>query len=157
MADVAGRGDEALVESCRKFDDPNFTAEQIRVRPEEMREAAGRVTKEQSAALRRSIAQVREYQSHVMPKAPPALTRPGVELGIRFTPLESAGLYFPGGKAAYPSSLAERVLIEALEGMPDHASGTEDQRQVADGLVRLYERRGDEASAARYRGLASSE
>src|SRR5688572_27890932 len=89
MADVAARGDEALVESCRKFDDPNFTVEQIRVRPEEMREAAGRVTKEQMAALRRSIEQVREYQSHVMPKSPPTLVRAGVELGIRFTPLES--------------------------------------------------------------------
>src|SRR3954471_19084236 len=87
LSDVANRGDEAVVELSRKFDDPNFTAEQIRVKPDEMRDAAARVTPDQTAALQRSIAQVQEYQSHVMPKEPPTLRRPGVELGMRFTPL----------------------------------------------------------------------
>ena len=117
LADVAQRGDEALVEISRKFDDPNFTAEQIRVRPEEMREAAGRVTKEQTSALRRSIAQVREYQTHVMPKNPPSLRREGVELGLRFLPLDSAGLYFPGGKASYPSSLIMLAVPAQVAGV----------------------------------------
>ncbi|MGA2442863.1 MAG: histidinol dehydrogenase, partial [Tepidisphaeraceae bacterium] len=105
LADVAQRGDAAVVDSCRQFDDPDFAVEQIRVTEKEMADAAGRVPKEQLAAVRRSIAQVREYQSYVMPKEVRPLRRPGVELGMRFTALESAGLYFPGGKAAYPSSL----------------------------------------------------
>jgi len=105
MADVAERGDEALVENSRRFDDPGFTVDQIRVTAEEMKQAAASVPAEQLAAIRRSIAQVREYQSHIMPKDPPPLRRPGVELGMRFTPLDSVGLYVPGGKAAYPSSL----------------------------------------------------
>ena len=105
LADVAKRGDAAVVDSARQFDDPDFAADQIRVRPEEMREAASRIPAHQTAALRRSIAQVREYQSHMMPAPPAPLRRPGVELGLRFTPLDSAGCYFPGGKAAYPSSL----------------------------------------------------
>jgi histidinol dehydrogenase len=63
------------------------------------------VPAEQLRAIRRAIAQVKEYQAHVMPRNPAALRRAGVELGLRFTPLASAGLYFPGGKAAYPSSL----------------------------------------------------
>jgi histidinol dehydrogenase len=97
LADVAARGDDAIVDSARKFDDPNFTAEQIKVRPDEMAD--------QLTALRRSIAQVREYQQHILPTDPAPLRRPGVELGLRYTPLDSAGCYFPGGKAAYPSSL----------------------------------------------------
>src|SRR5690606_4388196 len=97
LADVAERGDEAIVDLARRFDDPDFSADQLRVMPEEMRAAAGRVPAELMAALRRSIAQVREYQSHVMPGEIQPLTRPGVELGMRYTPLESAGLYFPGG------------------------------------------------------------
>jgi histidinol dehydrogenase len=105
LADVAQRGDAAVVDSSRAFDDPQFSISQIHVSPAEMSEAAARVPPEQLAAIRRSIAQVREYQTHIMPKAPPTLKRPGVELGMRFTPLESAGLYFPGGKASYPSSL----------------------------------------------------
>lgn len=117
LADVANRGDEALVEISRKFDDPNFTADQIRVKPEEMREGAARISKEQTAALKRSIAQVREYQSHVMPKDPAPLRRPGVELGMRFLPLDSAGLYFPGGKAAYPSSLIMLAVPAQVAGV----------------------------------------
>ncbi|MGD0462810.1 MAG: histidinol dehydrogenase [Tepidisphaeraceae bacterium] len=117
LQDVAGRGDEALVANSREFDDPDFSAAQIRVTPKEMVEAAGRVPADQSAAIRRSIAQVREYQTHVMPKDPPPLRRPGVELGLRFMPLESAGLYFPGGKAAYPSSLIMLAVPAQVAGV----------------------------------------
>jgi histidinol dehydrogenase len=117
LADVAKRGDDAIVDLARQFDDPAFTAEQIRVAPEEMRAAARRVSPELSAALTRSIAQVREYQAHVMPHDPPTLRRPGVELGMRFTPLDSAGLYFPGGKAAYPSSLIMLAVPAQVAGV----------------------------------------
>jgi len=105
MADVAERGDAAVVDANRRFDDPNFTPDQLRITPEEMRQAASRAPADHLAAIRRSIAQVRQYQSHILPKSPVPLTRPGVELGLRFTPLDSAGLYVPGGHAAYPSSL----------------------------------------------------
>src|SRR5687768_4990826 len=111
LADVASRGDEAVVESAKKFDDPDFTAAQMRVMPQEMGEAASRLPPNLIEALRRSIAQVREYQSHIMPKLPATLKRPGVELGLRFTPLDSAGLYFPGGKASYPSSLDRKSVV----------------------------------------------
>src|SRR3954447_8026872 len=77
LNDVAQRGDAALVESARRFDDPAFTAEQIRVSADEMNSAAARVNGDVMAALRRSIAQVREYQTHIMPKAPATLRRPG--------------------------------------------------------------------------------
>ncbi len=105
LADVADRGDAALVDVARKFDDPEFTASQIRVSQNEMADAAARITHPQRDAIRRSIAQVREYQQHIMPHPPRPLGREGVSLGLRFTPLDSAGLYFPGGKAAYPSTL----------------------------------------------------
>ena len=118
LADVAERGDEAVVESARKFDDPAFTADQIRVSADEMNAAAARVTPEVMAAIRRSIAQVREYQTHVMPTAPKTLHRPaGVDLGMRFTPIDSAGLYFPGGKASYPSSLIMLAVPAQVAGV----------------------------------------
>jgi histidinol dehydrogenase len=114
---VAERGDDALVESARIFDDPNFTANQIRVSETEMSEAVSRVPSDQMAAIRRSISQVRQYQAHVMPIDPAPLKRPGVELGLRFTPLASAGLYFPGGKAAYPSSLIMLAVPAQVAGV----------------------------------------
>lgn len=117
MADVAERGDAAVVDSAKQFDDPGFTVGDIRVKPGEMQAAIDRVPREQLAAIRRSIEQVREYQSHVMPREPDPLNRPGVELGIRFTPLDSAGLYFPGGKASYPSSLIMLAVPAMVAGV----------------------------------------
>jgi histidinol dehydrogenase len=117
LADVAERGDQAIVDSSRRFDDPNFTAEQIRVSEAEMREAHARTPADQLAALRRSIGQVKEYQVRILPQPPAPISRDGVELGLRFTPLDSAGLYFPGGKAAYPSSLIMLAVPAQVAGV----------------------------------------
>src|SRR3954447_8157322 len=117
LQDVAERGDEAIVEIARRFDDPAFTVNELRVRSEEMRDAAARVPAQQLGAIRHSIAQVREYQRHVMPARPGSLQRPGVELGLCFTPLDSAGLYFPGGKASYPSSLIMLAVPAQVAGV----------------------------------------
>jgi histidinol dehydrogenase len=117
IADVAQRGDAAIVDSARKFDDPDFSAEQICVAPEELSAAAARVPADLLAALRHAIAQVREYQQHIMPKDPADLVRGGARFGMRFTPLDSAGCYFPGGKAAYPSSLIHLAVPAIVAGV----------------------------------------
>lgn len=117
LEQVADRGDAALVDIARKFDDPDFRPEQLRVTPAKMADAAERLDKNLLAALRRSIAQVREYQTHVMPKKPGTLKRGGLEMDMRFTPLDSAGIYFPGGKAAYPSSLIMLAVPALVAGV----------------------------------------
>src|SRR5207248_2935233 len=117
LSDVAQRGDEAIVAISRQFDDPSFTADQIRVSAREMEEASRRIPADQRDAIRRSISHVGEYQSHIMPKSPTPLRRPGVELSLRFTPLDSAGLYFPSGKASYPSSLIMLAVPAQVAGV----------------------------------------
>jgi histidinol dehydrogenase len=117
LADVKERGDVAIVDLARQFDDPEFSAEQIRVSPDEMKAAVSRIGSREAAALKRSIAQVREYQTDILPQVPRPTVRPGVELGLRFTPLDSAGLYFPGGKAAYPSSLIMLAVPAQVAGV----------------------------------------
>jgi histidinol dehydrogenase len=82
-----------------------------------MRDAAARVPPAQMAAVRHSIAQVKQYQVHVLPQSARPLVRDGAELGLRFTPLESAGLYFPGGKASYPSSLIMLAVPAQVAGV----------------------------------------
>lgn len=117
LAEVARQGDAAIVATARRFDDPEFTAAQIRVAPEEIKSAAARVPVGQMSAIRRAISQVREYQQKVMPKDAPHFKRDGVELGLRFTPLDSAGLYFPGGKASYPSTLIMLAVPAQVAGV----------------------------------------
>lgn len=117
LADVAHRGDDAIVDVCRKFDDPDFTVDQIKVTQQEMKDAVSRVPADQLAAIRRSIAQVREYQQHMMPAEPPVLKRPGVELSMRYTPIDAVGLHVPGGKAAYPSSVIMLAVPAQVAGV----------------------------------------
>lgn len=117
IADVAERGDDAVVDLARRFDDPAFTREQIRVTPAEMSAAAARVPATLMDAIRHAIRQVREYQQHFLPADPPPMRRGGVTLGMRFTPIDSAGLYFPGGKAAYPSSLIHLAVPAIVAGV----------------------------------------
>lgn len=135
LTDVAERGDEAIVEWTRKLDDPQFTAGQIRVTGEEMRAAHGRVPHAQMSAIRRSIAQVRQYQQHIMPRSPEPLRRPGVELGLRFTPLDSSGLFFPGGKASYPSSLIMLAVPAQVAGVKNVVACTAASRFGSSDLV----------------------
>jgi len=117
IADVAARGDDALVYWSQKFDDPGFSADQIKVASNEMSEAHRRLPATLLSAIRRSIAQVREYQQHIMPVDPAPLIRDGAELGLRFIPLDSTGCYFPGGKAAYPSSLIMLAVPAQVAGV----------------------------------------
>ena len=78
-----------------------------------------RVPADQLSAVRRSIAQVRQYQQHIAPDRPAATpSRRAWSWAIRFTPVDSAGLYFPGGKAAYPSSLIMLAVPAMAAGVP---------------------------------------
>ena len=117
LADVAERGDDAIVDSARQFDDPDFDAGQIRVTPQEMADAANRISSELRDALHFAINNVRLYQKHILPTDPPDLDRNGVRLGLRYTPIDSAGCYFPGGKASYPSSLIHLAVPAQVAGV----------------------------------------
>ena len=135
MRDVAERGDVAIVDSARRFDDPDFHVEQIRVGPEELAVAAGRVPAELREALRRSIAQVREFQQHLVPPTVVPLRRGGLSLGLRYTPLDSVGCYFPGGKAAYPSSLIHLVVPAQVAGVGQIVAVTPPSKYGSSDLV----------------------
>lgn len=117
LQQVAEQGDSALVEIARKFDDPDFSLDQLRVTPQEMEQAARRISPEVRSALKRAVQQVREYQTYVRPVQKEPLVRGGLKMGMKWTSLDSAGLYFPGGKAAYPSSLIMLAVPAMVAGV----------------------------------------
>jgi histidinol dehydrogenase len=111
LADVRARGDAALVEYTRRFDRREVAAaaefEVPRVR---LREVARALTKEQYDALANAAERIRSYHERQRTDSWSYAEPDGTRLGQQVTPLERVGLYVPGGKAAYPSS----VLMNAI-------------------------------------------
>ena len=116
VADLRARGDGAIVDYLRRHTRADYSEEAIRVAPEALAAAGAALEPRVAAALRRAADNVRAYQAHIMPADPPPLHRHGAELGLRHTPVGSAGLSVPGGAGAYPST----VIMLAV---PAHVAG----------------------------------
>jgi histidinol dehydrogenase len=117
IADVRGRGDAALVELGNKFDRAGLTAQTLRVTPDEIAAAGAAVTEAQKAALARAAARIEAYHVRQLPRNESVTDSDGATLGWRWTPVDSAGLYVPGGTASYPSSVMMNAIPAKVAGV----------------------------------------
>ena len=115
---VRQRGDEAVVEYMRRWTDPDFDASRIRVRPEEFDQAEATLDPGLREALERSIANVRAYQEHILPEAPAPMELADARVGLRYRPVDSAGLTVPGGVAVLVSTLVMLAVPALVAGVP---------------------------------------
>ncbi|MCA1575117.1 MAG: histidinol dehydrogenase [Acidobacteria bacterium] len=117
VEDVHTRGDAALIEYAARFDGRSPQPADLRVSEATLRESASRADASVSEALREAVARVRCFHEHEQ-QASWEIERPnGVRLGQRVTPIESAGVYVPGGGAAYPSSVVMNVVPAQVAGV----------------------------------------
>ncbi len=121
IAQVAAGGDAALVELERKLDGADLTPETIRVPAERIAEAHAAADADFLALVRRVRENIRRYQQSILVEAPPPMRRGGRELGVRYTPVGRAGVYVPGMKALYPSTVLMTVVPAQVAGVPDIA------------------------------------
>lgn len=101
MNDVKERGDEALGEYTQKFDKVRIDKEKLKVTQEETDEAFRTVSKEFVEAIKYAAGNVEKYHRLQLPKGYDIEVEDGITLGRRWVPLETVGLYIPGGKAPY--------------------------------------------------------
>ncbi len=113
IADVRARGDAALHDMNQKFDRVDSRKLGLRISDAEIDAAAAKVDAATMAALETAAERIRAFHARQKPSDDFYTDAQGVGLGHRWTPLDAAGLYVPGGKAAYPSS----VLMNALPAM----------------------------------------
>ncbi len=113
--DVRRRGDEALIDYTKRFD--NVELKQLRSGEEELRRCAAGADERVRGALREAITNVRQFHERQLEESWTITPRSGVELGQRITPLERVGLYVPGGTAAYPSSVVMNVVPAQVAGV----------------------------------------
>ncbi len=118
VEDVKSRKDEALLEYTEKFDGVKLEAGQIRVAQEEVREALSLVDPALLRVMEKSMANIREYHEKQKRYSWFDSKPDGTILGQKVSPLASAGVYVPGGKAAYPSSVLMNIIPAKVAGVP---------------------------------------
>lgn len=120
VADVRARGDAALLEYTRRFDrrDAALVAELEIARPS-LREASRALTKEQYEALANAAERIRAYHERQRAESWSYTEPDGTLLGQQVTPIERVGLYVPGGKAAYPSSVLMNAIPAKVADVPE--------------------------------------
>jgi histidinol dehydrogenase len=116
--DVRARGDVALVELSRKFDSVDLTKLGIRVTAAEIDAAVAACSAETLAALEFARDRIQEHHARQLPSDDRYRDAEGVELGHRWTAVESVGLYVPGGLASYPSSVLMNAVPAKVAGVP---------------------------------------
>lgn len=116
IADVRKRGDAAVIELTNKFDKAGVTAQTLKLSADEIEAGLAKATPAQLAAIGTAAARIESYHKRQVPADERYTDDTGAVLGWRWTSVDSAGLYVPGGTASYPSS----VLMNAI---PAHVAG----------------------------------
>ena len=117
IADVRARGDAAVVEYTNRFDRQSLTAAALRIQPADIDAAAASVPAAQIAALDVAAARIEAFHKAQLPADLTFTDGAGMTLGMRWTALDSVGLYVPGGKAAYPSSVLMNAIPARVAGV----------------------------------------
>jgi histidinol dehydrogenase len=115
---VKGQGDRAVINYTREFDGQTFTPDQLRVSDIELDAAYQHVSPELLAAIRLAAAQIEAFHRQRVPKSWVNFEANDVVLGKRYTPVDRAGIYVPGGRAAYPSTVLMNAIPAKVAGVP---------------------------------------
>ena len=159
LDDVRDRRDQALFEYTEKFDGARISADNILVTEEEIREAYREVDPELVEIIRRSLHNIRTYHEKQRQYSWFDSRPDGTILGQKVTPLARVGVYVPGGKAAYPSSVLMNIAPAKVAGVDEIIMTTppgKDGKVTATTLVaaneagadRIYKAGGAQAIAA---------
>jgi histidinol dehydrogenase len=117
IAAVRERGDAALIDYGARFDKVQLTPQSLRLGQDEIAAARARCSPETLAALETAAQRIETYHRRQLPTDAVWSDETGARLGWRFTPLDSVGLYVPGGTASYPSSVLMNAIPAVVAGV----------------------------------------
>ncbi|NEP18611.1 MAG: histidinol dehydrogenase [Leptolyngbya sp. SIO4C1] len=114
---VRQQGDSALLQYTAEFDRQTLSADQLRVSGAELDAAYQQVSKDLLAAIQLACRNIEAFHRQRLPKDWVQFEADGVVLGKRYTPVERAGIYVPGGRAAYPSTVMMNAIPARVAGV----------------------------------------
>lgn len=118
LEDVRNRGDEALFELTRKFDGVELTAKSLKVTAEELEAGFKSLSVDDIANIKRAKSQIEDYHRNTIPTNWTTQNADGACVGERFYPIQSVGLYVPGGNVPLVSSVLMSAVLAKLAGNP---------------------------------------
>lgn len=117
---VRSQGDEAVLNYTNRFDRRQLTAaSELSLSKDAMKKAYETISAEQREALEFAAERVRDYHQHQKQASWQYMDETGAVLGQKITPLDKVGVYVPGGKASYPSSVLMNVMPAKVAGVKD--------------------------------------
>ena len=119
IASVRRQGDRALCKYTREFDRVRVTPQTLAVHATEMDAAFNQLSREERSALRTAARRITDFHKKQRQTGWSYRDALGVTLGQRIAPLQRAGIYVPGGKAAYPSSVLMNVIPAKVAGVKE--------------------------------------
>jgi histidinol dehydrogenase len=117
IQDVLARGDQAVREATVRFDNVDLPPPEWEIPPAAWQDALDRIDLTVREALEMAVHRVREYHARQRDQGFTLLQEDGSILGMRVTPLDRVGLYVPGGKASYPSSVIMNAVPAVVAGV----------------------------------------
>ena len=119
IEDIKARGDEAVFEYTKKFDRAEITGSNFQVTEEEIRAAYKEVPSELLDVVRKALVNIRSFHEKQKQNSWITTTEKGTILGQKITPMQRVGVYVPGGKAAYPSSVLMNIVPAKVAGVEE--------------------------------------
>ncbi|MGI6055453.1 MAG: histidinol dehydrogenase [Bilifractor sp.] len=119
IEDIKARGDEAVFAYTKKFDRADIDAGSIQVTKEEIRAAYKEVPPELLDVVRKALVNIRDFHEKQKQNSWITTTEKGTILGQKVTPMQRVGVYVPGGKAAYPSSVLMNIVPAKVAGVEE--------------------------------------
>ncbi len=142
IAAVRARGDAALIDYTTRFDRLTLTPDRLRISTAEIDAATASVPAELAAALDLAATRIEAFHRAQLPRDLRMTDAAGVTMGMRWTALDAVGLYVPGGKAAYPSSVLMNAIPARAAGVSRIAMCVPTPDGVLNPLVLAAARRG---------------
>src|SRR4030067_417405 len=157
--DVRNLGDKALVKYTKCFDKVSLSPDEFRVKDQEMEDSYKKISLPFVKSIQRAISNIRAYQKHIKIRNVSPLKTNGIVLDTLYSPIESVGVYVPGGAASYPSTVLMNTVPAKVAGVdriimttPPAKDGTiPPERLVAAreaGVTEIYKVGGAQAVAA---------
>lgn len=117
ISNVRRQGDKAVINYSKRFDKVLLSADELRVKDDEIEHAYGKISIAFVKSIQRAIANIRAYQEHIRVRSPRPMKANGIMLDTRYIPLDSAGVYVPGGAASYPSTVLMNAIPAQVAGV----------------------------------------